>query len=150
MVDADHLRIVFWVNGVGFVMPVADLLVIRGAEEDEPVTPVASPGALLSGSLVYRDVEVPVYNLVSLFQLEGQDHVGAGPLLVFAGSESPWAVKVDRVSGVVDVSRLKFHDLPAHLFDDDNVLYHQVAFCDEQLLVSVDPRRVDDACHRSA
>lgn len=149
MVDADHLRIVFWVNGVGFVMPVADLLVIRGTEEDEPVTTMPHPGAIRSGSMVYRDTDVPVYDLASLFRLDGQRYSEAGPLLVFAGSEGPWAVKVDRVSGVVDASRIKFRDLPGYLFADADVLYHQVALYDEQLLVSVEPRQVGDACHRS-
>ena len=39
MVDADRLRIVFQVNDVDFVMPVADLLAIRGLNEDD-LTPL--------------------------------------------------------------------------------------------------------------
>ena len=34
MVDADQLCIVFHVNGLGFVMPVANLLAFRGKGED--------------------------------------------------------------------------------------------------------------------
>ena len=63
MVDADHLRIVFHVNGVGFVMPVADLLAIRGKGEDE-LTAVESPDSpLQTGFIVCRETDVSVYTL---------------------------------------------------------------------------------------
>ncbi len=54
MVDADQLRIVFHVNGVGFVMPVASLLAIRGKGEDALTAVEQFDSPLQTGFMVYR------------------------------------------------------------------------------------------------
>ena len=36
-------------------------------------------------------------------------------MLVFVGSDSPWAVKVYHADGVVDAARIEFQDLPTYL-----------------------------------
>ena len=69
MVDADQLRIVFHVNGGGFVMPVADFLEIRDEVEDA-LTAVEQPDSPLeTGFMVYCETDVAVYTLTSLFEL---------------------------------------------------------------------------------
>lgn len=148
MVDADHLRIVFRVNGVDFVMPVADLLAIRGGDEDE-VSPLAQlSGSLQLGTLVYRDADVKVYDLAALFCLTAVEPVGETMLLLFAGSDYPWAVRVAYVSGVVDAAKFEFVDLPAYFFRDGFVPYHQVALYNDKLLVSINARQIDVAWRR--
>ncbi len=112
MVDADHLRIVFQVNGIGFVMPVADLLAIRGMDEDDLILVEQSTNPFQVGLLSYRETDVKVYDLASLFALAESDRCEEGQLLVFAGSDCPWAVRVDSVVGVVDAARFEFQDLP--------------------------------------
>ena len=149
MVDADHLRIVFQVNGVGFIMPVTDLLAIRGIDEDDLVPVGQSFNPFQVGSLVYRQTDVKVYDLTALFNLAEDKRCEEGQLLIFAGSDCPWAVRVDCVAGVVDVERFEFQELPAYLFRDEFVPYHQVALHDGQLLVSVDVHQVDLAWRRS-
>lgn len=148
MVDADRLRIVFRVNGVTFVMPVADLLAIRGVGEDA-LAPQGQPSEPFQlGSLTYREAETRLYDLAALFELEEASVCEEGPLLVFAGSDSPWAVRVDQVDGVVDATSFEFHDLPTYLFRDESAPYRQVALSDGQLLISVDSRQIDQAWHR--
>ena len=100
MVDADHLRIVFQVNDVDFVMPVDDLLAIRGLDEDDlaPLDQSSEPFQL--GSLAYRETDVRVYDLALLFNLSAEGNCEAGQLLIFAGSDWPWAVRVRRVKSV--------------------------------------------------
>lgn len=148
MVDADRLRIVFRVNGVAFVMPVADLLAIRGVGEDilTPQGQIYEPFQL--GSLTYRETDTRLYDLAALFDLEEGRPGEEGPLLVFAGSDSPWAVMVDQVDGVVDTASFEFHDLPTYLFRDESGPYRQVALYGGQLLISVDSRQIDQAWHR--
>ena len=115
MVDADLLRIVFRVDDVTFVMPVADLLAIRGVDEDD-LTPQAQPSDPFQlGSLTYRETDARVYDLASLFGLVEEKLGKEGPLLIFAGSDSPWAVRVDCVDGVVDAAHFEFQNLPAYL-----------------------------------
>ncbi len=149
MLDADHLRIVFSVHGIGFVMPVADLLAIRGVDEEDLTSEVQSADSFQTGSLVYRETDVAVYDLAALFSLTGKAVGDDVQLLIFAGADCPWAVRVDHVSGVVDAALFEFRDLPTHLFRDERIPYQQVALHKGQLLVSVDARRVDRAWHRS-
>ncbi len=149
MVDADRLRIVFRVNGVAFVMPVADLLAIRGVDEDLLTPQSQSSEPFQLGSLTYRETDARLYDLAALFDLEERSLCEEGPLLVFAGSDSPWAVRVDQVDGVVDAVSFELHDLPTYLFRDESVPYRQVALYDGQLLISVDSQQIDQAWHRS-
>lgn len=145
MVAADHLRIVFQVSGVAFLMPVADLLAIRGANEDELTQNEHSPELSRLGSFVYRETDVQVYDLALLFQLTRECHCETGPLLVFAGSDCPWAVRVDHVVGVFDSGSFKLQNLPAYLFDDVFVPYRQVSLHDGQLLICVDSQQLAQA-----
>ena len=149
MVDADRLRIVFRVNGIGVVMPVADLLAIRGSDEDELTLSSDKKSALLLGSFSYRDAPVNVYDLAALLGLDGLDASQKHKLLIFAGSDGPWAVPVEDVSGVVNVDEFRFQDLPDYLFADAVSPYHQVALYKDQLLVSTDATQVGDAWRRS-
>lgn len=148
MVDADLLRIVFRVDGVTFVMPVADLLEIRGVNEVD-LTPQAQPSSFQRGSLNYRETDARVYDLASLFGLAEEEISKEGPLLIFAGPDGPWAVRVDCVDGVLAATHFVFQELPAYLFVDQFVPYHQVALSDGKLLISVDSQQIDQAWRRS-
>jgi hypothetical protein len=149
MVDADQLRIVFHVNGVGFVMPVTNLLAIRGKGEDA-LTAVEQPGSpLQTGFMVYRETDVAVYTLTSLFKLPETDSIVESQLLVFTGADYPWAVQVDHVTGVMASAQLKYQDVPVYLFREGGMPYHQVALCADQLLVSLSAENLDQAWHRS-
>ena len=145
MVDADRLRIVFRVNGVGVVMPVADLLAIRGSDEDELTLSTDKTSALQLGTFSYRDNAVNVYDLAALLGLGGFDPRQEHKLLIFAGCNGPWAVPVKDVSGVVNVGEFRFQDLPDYLFADVSCPYHQVALYQNQMLVSTDVNQVGDA-----
>jgi len=149
MVGAEHLRIVFRVNDTGFVMPVADLLAIRGPGEDELTLTSHSGGSLQLGTMAYRETDVMVYDFASLFELGEYPAPAEHLLLIFAGADGPWAVPVDHVSGVVNESGLMFQDLPEYLFRDGTVPYHQVAVYQEQLLVSTDVQQVEETWRRS-
>lgn len=149
MLDADHLRIVFSVHGTSFVMPVADLLAIRGANEEDLTSEVQSPGSFRTGSLVYRETDVAIYDLAALFSLTGETARGDDQLLIFAGADCPWAVRVDHVAGVFDAALFELRELPTHLFRDELVPYRQVALHEGQLLVSIDARQIDRVWHRS-
>jgi chemotaxis signal transduction protein len=149
MVGADLLRIVFRVNGVAFVMPVADLQAIRGVNEDALTLQDQSSSTFQLGVMTYREIDVQVYNLAALFDLAEENSCKDGPLLVFAGSDNPWAVRVDHVDGVIDATHFEFQDLPAYLLHDGFVPYHQIALYDGKLLVSVDSQQIDQAWRRS-
>ncbi len=69
MVDVDPLRIFFHANDIGFVMPVANLLAIRGEGEDALAAVESPDSPLQTGFMVNRETDVAVYNLMSLFEL---------------------------------------------------------------------------------
>ena len=149
MVGADLLRIVFWVNGVTFVMPVADLLAIRGVNEDDLTLQDQSSSPFQLGFMTYRKIDAQVYNFAELFDLDEENSCKDGPLLIFAGSVNPWAVRVDHVDGVINAAHFEFQDLPTYLLRDEFVPYHQIALYDGELLVSVDSQQIDQAWRRS-
>jgi len=108
MVDADQLRIVFHVNGGGFVIPVADFLEICGEVEDA-LTAVEQPDSpLQSGFMVYRETDVAVYTLTSLFDLLETDSNVESQLLVFMGADCQWVVQVDHGTGVKASAQFKY------------------------------------------
>lgn len=144
MVGADHLRIVFRVDGTGFVMPVVNLLAIRGPGEDQLSLNDVSAETLLLGSLTYRETDVAIYDLAALFELEAGS-VDTQQLLIFAGADGPWAVPVAHVEGVIDASHLAFYDLPAYMLRDGVSLYRQAAIYENRLLVSADVHELDIA-----
>jgi len=110
MVDTDQLRIVFHVNGVGFVMPVANLLAIRGKGEDA-LTAVENPDSpMQTGLVIYRETDVAVYTLTSLFELPETGSDVVSQFLVFAGTDCPWAVQVDHVTGVKASAQFKYQN----------------------------------------
>jgi hypothetical protein len=116
MVAADQLRIVFHVNGVGFVMPVANLLAVRGKGDDALTAVEQLDSPLQTGLMVYRETDVSVYTLTSLFELPEIDSYVESQLLVFTGADCPWAVQVDHVSGVMDSAQFKYQDVPVYPF----------------------------------
>ena len=148
MVDADPLRVVFRANEVDFVMPAASLLAIRGVDEEVLAPPGQGSHPFQLSSLVYRNTEVKVYDLGKLFALSGACCLEEGQLLIFSGSDCPWAVKVDHVSGVIVKGRFELQTLPSYMFNKDLVPYHQIAMYDGQLLVSVDVDCLDQTWSR--
>ena len=87
MVDADQLRIVFHLNGGGFAMPVADLQEIRGEVEDAITAVEQSNSPLQAEFMVYRETDVAVYTLTSLFELLETDSNVESQLMVFMGAD---------------------------------------------------------------
>ena len=145
MRDAQHLRIVFQVCDVGFVMPVTQLMAIRGSGEFALHAVDVPPGSSVLGTVDYHDAEVMVYDLPDLMKLDREGREQDGLLLVFSGADSPWAVLVDQVYGVVGVEELQFYDLPAYVLDDGAVRYRQLAQLEGQLLVSLEAALIEAA-----
>jgi len=145
MTGSEHLRIVFRVAGVGFVMPVADLLAICESPAGLHRDPAAEPGSRRIGEFDFRGEAIPVQSLAGLFELSAPGQEDGASLLVFAGSDQPWAILVDEVAGVFGADRLLYRDLAAYLFDRTDLPYRQVALMDGEPLLSCDARQLDAA-----
>ena len=79
-------------DDIGFVMPVANLLAIRGEGEDALTAGEQPDSPLQTGFIVDRETDVSVYTLTSLFELPETDSDVESQLLVFTGADCPWAV----------------------------------------------------------
>jgi hypothetical protein len=127
IVDADQLRIVFHMNGVGFVMLVANFLAIRGKGE-AALTAVEQPDSpLQTGFMVYRETDLAVYTLMPIFELPHADSNIAIQFLVFTGADCQWALQVNHVTGVLTSAHFKYQDAPVYLSREGKMPYHQVA-----------------------
>ena len=97
-------------------MPVANLLAIRGKGDDALTAVEQLDSPLQTGLMVYRETDVSVYTLTSLFELPEIDSYVESQLLVFPGADCPWAVQVDHVSGVMGSAQFKYQDVPVYPF----------------------------------
>jgi purine-binding chemotaxis protein CheW len=145
MLESDHLRIVFRIAGIGFVMPVSDLLSIREAGDDPVDCSMVNPDSLQLGELTFREVSTPIRDIAGLFGLSWEGECDASRLLVFAGSDLPWALAVDHVEGVLAVEQLMFKDVGSYLFDQASQPYHQVALWQAEPLVCCETGQLDAA-----
>jgi len=146
MVVAGQLRILFRVSGVVFAMPVSRLLAVLEAKESlVPDESDALPGCQL-GILDYCEMQVPVYNPAGLFLLPSDADAVSGRLLIYSGADSPWAIRVDQVDRVVDVSTLESRRAPSSLFVSGAVSCEHLALYGDDLLVNLDDQTLGRAC----
>jgi hypothetical protein len=94
-------------------------------------------------------LDVSGYTLASLFELPETDSDVESQLLFFTGADSPWAVQVEHVTGVMDSAQFKYQDAPVYLFREGGRPYHHVALYADQLLASISAEDLDQAWHRS-
>lgn len=101
MTDATHMQLVFRLGGMGFVLPIGDLVEVRETVSPAPVAETAgdSPGT------------PEVIDLRCQFGLPGP--AGAdGPLLVLCGRCGPWMLPVDCVEGIFPAGEFTLRPLP--------------------------------------
>lgn len=112
MDGASGMKLVFRLAGIGFSLPIADLLEIRDDLAAALDCSAADPDTLLLGRLSWRGAAIPVRDLGGRFGLAG----AAAPVaLVLAGVDGAWAVAVDRVEGMFPAAEFLPRALPALL-----------------------------------
>lgn len=137
--EADHLCIIFRIGGIGFMMPVADLMAIRDPDDlsiDRSSNVFASSQV---GSLQFQDLDVPVFGLSEMLCLASAEDGPEKRYLIFAGTECPWAIAVDRVEGVFKGAEFDCRELTSGLFEAGNAPYQAVAVYNGEPLVSFVP-----------
>jgi purine-binding chemotaxis protein CheW len=101
MTDATHMQLVFRLGGMGFVLPIGDLVEVREAVIPAPASDPAG-----------ESPETPeVIDLRSRFGLPGPG-MADGPLLVLCGRCGPWMLPVDCVEGIFPASEFTLRPLP--------------------------------------
>ncbi|AMV72966.1 hypothetical protein JCM30471_36100 [Desulfuromonas carbonis] len=103
MTDSAEMNLVFRLGGIGFVLPIDDLVEIR---EATPETPAAVAG---DESL-----------LVDLRRPLGlsQANTDAGARVVLCGNPQPWILYVEHIDGIFPASEFEHRPLPELLWRD--------------------------------
>ncbi len=109
MADSVQMKLIFRLDGIGFSLPVNDLMEIR----EIPATLIdrskADSERLVEGSAPYREGSIPIVRIADRLGLQGKGGENR-VVLVLSGSEGPWGAVVDRVEGVF--SEKEFLTLP--------------------------------------
>lgn len=122
MTDAAHMQLVFRLGGMGFVLPIGDLVEVRDTVSPAP----ADPAGDSSGP-------PEVFDLRSQFGLPGP--AGAeGPLLVLCGRRGPWMLSVDRVEGIFPAAEFTLRPLPELLSRTESGPCRELALWREEAL----------------
>lgn len=112
MTETVSMKLVFRVGGVGFSLPIDDLVEIQeglGASE----SPVAESPVSQVGVLPFRGGTLPVFDLRPVLGLPLEPSGAEWPtVLVLCGREGMWGGVVDRVEGIFADSNFSFRPLP--------------------------------------
>jgi len=103
MTDSAEMHLVFRLGGIGFVMPIDDLVEIREA------TP-AAPAAVAS------DEPLPV-DLPRALGL-APAHIEGGARVVLCGNSKPWVLQVEHIDGIFPAREFDHRPLPELLWRD--------------------------------
>ena len=96
----DGMKLVFRLHGVGFSLPVEDLVEIREKDADRLDRSAADPGIHLLGTVAHRGDTILVRDLHSRMALPLPASHEPLPLLVLVGAAGPWAGLVEEVRGI--------------------------------------------------
>lgn len=143
MADADQLRIVFRLANLGLVMPVVDLMAIE--DTNRLVPPSDETRGWVRAVLEFRGLQIPVYDLAACLGLTEHAPAESGRLLVFCGSDRPWAIRADRIEGIIAAADLQPLDMPAYLFATERPPYRRVAWYRGEPLVSFEPEQLEQS-----
>jgi len=122
MTDSVQMQLVFRLAGIGFVLPIGDLVEVREA-------------ATATGAGVVDDAGDPM----ALTDLRARLGLPAakpthGPLLVLCGRSRPWVLAVDSVEGIFPGGDFSMRPLPALLAREAPGTFRELAVWREEPL----------------
>lgn len=123
MTDPGRMRLVFRLGGVGFSLPVQDLIEIREEVADALDRSAADPAAQVLGALSHRGGSIPVRDLGRRLELPAPFPEEAPVLLVLTGEDGCWGVLVDRVEGIFPTSEFDTRPVPPLLVRQESLPY---------------------------
>lgn len=130
MIDSAQMQLVFRLAGIGFVLPIGDLVEVREA------------AATATGACSVDDAGEPMAStdLRTRLGLPAARPI-RGPLLVLCGRSSPWVLAVDSVEGIFPGGDFSRRPLPALLAREAPETFRELAVWREE------PLQVCNALH---
>ena len=135
MIGSSGMKLVFRLHDVGFALPLDDLI-----EVGEGLGGFLRPGPVSTascsiGTIEHRGIEVPLLDLGAYLDLGAVDLSRANNFLVLAGADRPWALAVDRVTGVFAAAEFASVPVPAWYFREWQRPFHTLAIWREEPLI---------------
>lgn len=136
MVGAEEMKLVFRLGGVGFALPIAQLLEIVEGELCSAVT-VAAPASREAESIFRRGDAIRLRDLGQRLELiPGAPETGS--VLVLTGADGPWGVRVDAVDGIHPGDEFVVRMAPSWMFRSELWPFRNLLLWRGQPLVQVD------------
>lgn len=109
------MKMVFRLQGIGFSLPVEDLIEIREGDDGLLDSSTFQPERCILGTLRHRDEVILVRDLHKCLQMPAPEPGSDLPVLVLIGAEGPWGARVEEVCGIFPAAELRSLPLPALL-----------------------------------
>lgn len=141
MPGVGELRLVFRLGGVGFALPISQLLEI--VEEEAHPSPLDHTRTDDGQEYCFRRGEaVSLYDLGRWLELPNQQDRPA-VVLILAGLDGPWGIRVDMVAGIHPADDFLVRTVPDWVVRRDRWPSLQLLIWHEELLVQIDPRELE-------
>ena len=142
MTEISNKRLVFRIAGVGFAMSLEDLVEIREAGAGVLDRSAADPEVGLLGLLSYRDEAVHAINLRQRIGLPAPESFETAYIVV-NGSDSVWALPVDKVEGIFPTEEFTTHEVPLLLRMNGTLPYQVLQVWRSEPLINFEPLAFD-------
>ncbi|PLX96063.1 MAG: hypothetical protein C0621_02675 [Desulfuromonas sp.] len=144
MSPAAQMHLVFRLYGIGFALPLSDLVEIRETPECPLDPSLAAPTEHILGVIQLRDEQLPLRDLRTLMRLPSRG--AEEPVtLILNGQEGAWGVRVDEVEGIFPAEQFTPRELPFLLDPTHKRPYTTLLLRHNEPLVSLESDRLDSA-----
>lgn len=135
MIDSTGMKLVFRLHGVGFALPLGDLIEVGEGLSGLLRPLVAAEASAAVGMIEHRGVEIPLLDLGACLDFAAVDLAGVDDFLVLAGADHPWALAVDQVVGVFPAPEFTLLPAPVWYFRESGRPFRVLTVWREEPLI---------------
>ena len=106
------MKMVFRLQGIGFSLPIEDLIEIRENDDGRIDPSTVEPERWILGALPHRGGTILVRDLHSCMGLPKPAEAHDLPVLVLVGSAGAWGARVEEVCGIFAATEFLSHSVP--------------------------------------
>jgi len=135
MADAGGMKLVFRLGGVGFALPVRDLIEVAEVPVAQLEAGSGDDAAYMDGWLLRRGEAVPLFNLARRLRLSVPAATGQLTVIVMAGADGPWSIVVERIEGIFPGGEFVLVPVAEWMFQRASWPFERLALWREQPLI---------------
>lgn len=135
MADADGMKLVFRLGGVGFSLPVRDLIEVAEVPVEQVEVCSAAGTVCMDGWLLRRGELVPLFSLAQRLCLPAPTAGGQIVAVVMVGADGPWSIRVERIEGIFPGAEFALVPAAAWMFQREMWPFENLALWRGQPLV---------------